>query len=332
MTDCAPSFPGPEEPLRAATRSVAGSTAGSPRSTQIGHVLRSRQLDVAAAGGRATAPTALSGGHDPAIGPGPLRESALRRGIRARWTRLLCLAIVLVDQASKAVQLGGTFVVNTGGPGILPASLGSMLWKSQTFGAVCDTADTVLLLVGLRLAHRLTHTSQRVAATGVFAGLLSNLLDRLGVSSLFHVGLPRGSIDWIPVPGWPAARSNMADIVIAVGLLAFTYHPLRHAIRALRSLLHRSRRARFAAAGIGLVAVAMWTTFWQANRNTAELRTTTRSETATWCTMIASPSDGMDWLSHRPNAGPIPYDARADAPDSSRGIGETAGVGCRALR
>jgi hypothetical protein len=84
MTDCAPSFPGPEEPLRAATRSVAGSTAGSPRSTQIGHVLRSRQLDVAAAGGRATAPTALSGGHDPAIGPGPLRESALRRPAAGR--------------------------------------------------------------------------------------------------------------------------------------------------------------------------------------------------------------------------------------------------------
>jgi hypothetical protein len=228
----------------------------------------------------------------------------------------LCLAIVVVDQASKAVRMGGTFVVNTGGPGILPASLGSLLWKSQTFGAVCDTADTALLLVGLHVAHRLTDTNQRLAAMCVLAGLLSNLLDRLGASSLFHVGLPRGSIDWIPVPGWPAARSNIADIVIAVGVLAFTYRPLRHAIRALRSLIRRSRFARLAAAGTGLLAVAIWTTFWQANRNTAELHTTTRSETAALSTMINYPSDGMDWLSYRPTAGPVPYHARADASSS----------------
>jgi lipoprotein signal peptidase len=232
---------------------------------------------------------------------------ALRRGIRERWAPLMCLVIVFVDQATKAARPAGTFVVNTGGVAVLPAPLDSMLWKSQTFGAVCDTADTVLLLIGLRVARRLTHRSQRAAATGVLAGLLSNLLDRLGASSLFHVGLPRGCIDWIAIPAWPTARSNIADIVIAAGVLAFTLHPLRHCARALRTLIRRSRFARFAAAGTGLIAIAIWTTFWQANRNTAELHTTTRSETATRCTVTTYPSDGMDWLSYRPKAGPNPY-------------------------
>src|SRR4051794_7558511 len=87
--------------------------------------------------------------------------SALRHGVRERPLLLLCLLIVFVDQASKAVQPGSTFLVNTGGAAILPVPLGSMLWKSQTFGALCDTADTVLLLVGLRVTHRLTRTSRR---------------------------------------------------------------------------------------------------------------------------------------------------------------------------
>jgi hypothetical protein len=49
---------------------------------------------------------------------------------------LLCLAIVLVDQASNAVQPAGTFVVNTGGSAILPSALGDALWRSQTFGGL----------------------------------------------------------------------------------------------------------------------------------------------------------------------------------------------------
>jgi hypothetical protein len=356
MTDRALSFPAPEKPLRGASRDdraalaarqrrtirdlasqwlgglgpVAGGTAGSPRSAQIGHVLPSRHQAVAT-----VTATQVASGHARTqrrrrSGSARIVARTLRRGIHERWTPLMCLAIVFVDQATKAVRPGGAFVVNTGGAAVLPAPLASMLWKSQTFGAVCDTADAVLVLVGLRVAHRLTHRSQRVAATGVLAGLLSNLLDRLGTSSLFHVGLPRGCIDWIAIPAWPAARSNIADIVIAAGILAFTCHPVRHAIRALRTLIRRSRFARLAAVGTGLVAVAIWTTFWQANRHAAELQTTTRSETAARCTVITYPSDGMDWLSYRPKAGPVPYHAGADAPGSPRSIAETAGVACRA--
>ena len=64
---------------------------------------------------------------------------------------------------------------------------------------------------------------------------LSNLADRLGASSLFHAGLPRGSIDWIPVPRWPTARTNLADVAIALGALALAYQPARKAMHALRT-------------------------------------------------------------------------------------------------
>jgi lipoprotein signal peptidase len=314
MTDRALFFPAPKKRLRGASRDDRAE--GPLRSSAFGPAAIACGTWVAAvtalpvASGRATTQRC------PRSGSARIVARALRRGIHDRWTPLMCLAIVLVDQATKALQPGGTFVLNTGGMALLPAPLESMLWKSHTVGAVCDTADTVLLLIGLRLARRLRHRSQRVAAMGVLAGLLSNLLDRLGASSLFHVGLPRGCIDWIAIPAWPAARSNIADVVVAAGVLAFTGGALRHAIRALRILIRRSRRARLAAAGSGLIAVAVWTTFWQANRNNAELQTPTGSETVTRSTVIDYPSDGMDWLSYRPKDGPIPYHAGGPAPGS----------------
>ena len=55
-----------------------------------------------------------------------------------------------------------------------------------------------------------------------------------------------------------------------------------------------------------LIAVAIWTTMWQANRNTMEHRPTTQSETFAQCT-TSYPSDGTDWVSYRPTAGPPTY-------------------------
>jgi ABC-type transport system involved in cytochrome c biogenesis permease subunit len=237
--------------------------------------------------------------------------ASLERPYRLRWAPLLCLAILLVDQASKAVQPAGRFVVNTGGAAILPASLGDILWKSQTLGAACDTADAVILLAALRMTRSLADTRQQVAATAVLAGLLSNLVDRLGGSSVFHAGLPRGSIDWIPVPPWPTGRTNVADIVIVLGVLVFTYRPARRTIHAIQALARRSRAARLATAAAGLIAIAIWATVWQANRHAADLRTTARSETTERCVATSHAGDGMDWLSYRPTAGPVPYQPSA---------------------
>jgi hypothetical protein len=227
-------------------------------------------------------------------------------GTRGRRVTLLCLAVLLVDQVSKAIRPTGTFTVNAGGAAILPSFLGDALWRSPTIGAACDTVDTVLLLAALGRVRRLTNTWQRTAATAVLAGLLSNLVDRLGGSSVFHPGLPRGSIDWIPVPAWPTARTNIADVIIALGVLALLYHPARHALLAVHDLARRTRAAQLGAATVGLIAVAIWTTMWQANRNTMEHHPTPQSETFAQCA-TSYPSDGMDWVSYRPTAGPPPY-------------------------
>ena len=237
-----------------------------------------------------------------------VRAASLARlfGTRGRRVALLCLAVLLVDQVSKAIRPAGTFTVNAGGAAILPSFLGDALWRSPTIGAACDTVDTVLLLAALGRVRRLTNTWQRTAATAVLAGLLSNLVDRLGGSSVFHAGLPRGSIDWIPVPAWPTARANIADVIIALGVLALIYHPARHALLAVHDLARRSRAAHLGAAAAGLIAVAIWTTMWQANRNTMEHRPTNQSETFAQCT-TSYPSDGMDWVSYRPTAGPPAY-------------------------
>jgi hypothetical protein len=159
----------------------------------------------------------------------------LRRNLRQHGEAALCLAVLLADQASKAVQPPGAFVVNTGGAAILPAAVGDALWKSPTLGATCDRVDLALLLGALILTRKLPNSRRRAAGIAALAGLLSNLADRLGASSLFHAGLPRGSIDWIPVPLWPTARTNLADIVIALAALAFAYQPARRAIQAVRT-------------------------------------------------------------------------------------------------
>ena len=93
---------------------------------------------------------------------------------------------------------------------------------------------------------------------------------------------------------------------IALGVVALIYHPARHALLAVHDLARRSRAAHLGAAAAGLIAVATWTTMWQANRNTMEHRPTTRSETFAQCA-TSYPSDGMDWVSYRPTAGPLTY-------------------------
>jgi hypothetical protein len=230
---------------------------------------------------------------------------------RGHRVSLLCLTVLLGDQASKAMQPAGTFTVNIGGPAILPSALGDTLWRSQTFGAACDSIDAVLLMAALGAASRATNTARRLAVTAVLAGLLSNLLDRLGASSLFHAGLPRGCIDWIPVPAWPSAKTNIADIFIALGILALVCHAGHRTARASYALLRPVPAKRLAAAATGVIALATWTAIWQANRHTAELGPISRFETPSQChATVVHSSDGMDWVSYRPTRGPLTYHAR----------------------
>ena len=65
----------------------------------------------------------------------------LALGLRPRLIPLVCLAVLLVDQTSKAVWEPVTFVVNSGGAAILPSWLEDALGGSSTFGAACGGVE-----------------------------------------------------------------------------------------------------------------------------------------------------------------------------------------------
>jgi signal peptidase (SPase) II len=219
-----------------------------------------------------------------------MRTAAIAARATPQSRLAMCLAVVLVDQASKAVQPSGGFVVNTGSAALLPPAVGDALWNSPTMGAACDTVDTVVLLVALSLARRCASAVNRAAALAVVAGLLSNLVDRLGASSLFHAGLPRGSIDWIPVPLWASARTNVADVAIGLGVLVIGTTGVRHAAAAINRITHRNRAARLVAMTLCIALLAGWTTYWQANRQAAVAEPPSPSK---MCSFPTDPSNGI---------------------------------------
>jgi lipoprotein signal peptidase len=216
-----------------------------------------------------------------------------RDAVRQHLTPLVCSGVLLADQVTKAVQPAGGFVVNTGAAGPLSSDLGDALWNSPTIGAACDTLDAVVLLVALAFAGTLRSTWNRMAATAVVAGLMSNLADRLGTSSLFHTDLPRGSIDWIQVPMWPTARSNVADVVIAVGALVLAFQVLRIAAPAVRHVARRTQRAHLASLAAAVLALVLWTHYWQYNREDVmpqpPAHSTTMENTLSVCPVDGAP-------------------------------------------
>jgi hypothetical protein len=216
-----------------------------------------------------------------------------RDAVRQHLTPMLLSGVLLADQVTKAVQPAGGFVVNTGALGLLPADLGDALWNSPTIGAACDALDAVLLLVAFAFAGTLRSIWNRIAATAVVGGLMSNLADRLGTSSLFHTDLPRGSIDWIQVPMWPAARSNVADVVIAVGALVLGFQVLRIAASAVRHVARRAQTARLASLAAAVLALILWTHYWQYNREDViphpPAHSTTMDNTQSVCPVDGAP-------------------------------------------
>ena len=209
---------------------------------------------------------------------------------RYHLTWLVPAAIMLTDQATKAVQPDGTFVVNTGGAAFIPRDIGDALWRNPILGAVSDSVGAVLLVTALLYARRLSGRL-RAGTLMTLAGGLSNLADRLGTASLAHPALPRGSIDWIPV--WPGAITNVADIFIATGSLIVGCTLMPFAVRSRRRAVRPGLRLRLAAASAALIAVAVWSGVWQANRQAVIQH---EEHPATTCTAEAWTS-AEDWLS-----------------------------------
>jgi hypothetical protein len=215
---------------------------------------------------------------------------------RVLLTGLAC-GLVVADQLTKAVAPAGAFIVNTGGPEILPSTVRDLLWTSPTLGAFADIAALPLLIFAARHVSRLVSVVGRCGAVFLLAGWFSNLLDRLGTASLWHPGQPRGAIDWIRLADHRVA--NLADGFITVGIVLLLLGPVW---RRLRVLARHVPSRSFVMAG-GLVAVAIWAVCWSANREAAmaaQRAATNRADAAALCKVARMyPSLGMDWLTYR---------------------------------
>jgi lipoprotein signal peptidase len=219
------------------------------------------------------------------------------------------VGVVAVDQVTKAVQHANHFVVNTGGAALVPSAIGDFLWRSPHIGAVVDTAAVAALCAVARLIPAIAGAIGRVGAAMMVGGLSSNLLDRLGFASLLHAGLPRGSIDWVPLGSH--LHANVADGFVALGAALIVANALRH---------WRLRRTTQVAT---LIALLIWTMVWGSNRCAASRH---RQEVVAAAQLSALcraadryPSTGMDWLSwDRPPAAYSPKVSDCDSADGAR--------------
>jgi signal peptidase II len=133
-------------------------------------------------------------------------------------TALVAVAVVVADQASKAVVrasidpfeqvkvLPGVHLINTRNSGVA--------FSVFSGGGVLVVIVAVLAL-GALLAFFVTHLHRRLVwlPTGMLlGGAAGNLIDRARLD---------GVTDWIKLPHWPAF--NLADACITVGVLVLVY-------------------------------------------------------------------------------------------------------------
>jgi lipoprotein signal peptidase len=129
----------------------------------------------------------------------------------------IVVAVVAVDQAAKAVawrHLSGS-LINRGGFYFLGDTVRG--WFAHP--VVASLGDGVgWVLIGTAAWWLLRTRRGGLVFTGmtlVIAGFASNLADRLGLHDITAPGSARGVVDFIP--SGDASRSNVADVVIALG-------------------------------------------------------------------------------------------------------------------
>lgn len=139
-------------------------------------------------------------------------------------TRLLLgvFAVVLVsDQLTKwwAWRHVGGSLINSGGYILLGPVIRS--WFAATVsGAVADVGGVITVVLAVRWLLCPGRARPELIGGGlVAAGLLSNLLDRLGLRAWTAPGSARGVVDFIPSGG--TSRGNVADMWITAGALLF---------------------------------------------------------------------------------------------------------------
>jgi signal peptidase II len=142
----------------------------------------------------------------------------VRAGRTVALTALVAVAVVVADQATKAIVRGsiGPFERVKVIPGVhlVDVRNSGVAFSVFSGGGVIVVVVAVVAL-GALLAFFVTHLHRRLVwlPTGLLlGGAAGNLIDRVRLG---------GVTDWIKLPHWPAF--NLADACITVGVLVLVY-------------------------------------------------------------------------------------------------------------
>ena len=143
----------------------------------------------------------------------------MRAGRTVALTALVAVAVVVADQATKAVVRSsiGEFERVTVIPGVLHLvhARNSGVAFSVFSGGGAFVVIVAVVAIGALVAFFLTHLHRRLVwlPTGMLlGGAAGNLIDRARLGAV---------TDWIQLPHWPAF--NLADICITLGVLLLIY-------------------------------------------------------------------------------------------------------------
>ena len=142
----------------------------------------------------------------------------MRAGRTVALTALVAVAVVVADQASKAVVRSSINpferVKVIPGLHLVHASNSGVAFSVFSGGGAFVVIVAVVAL-GALLAFFLTHLHRRLVwlPTGMLlGGAAGNLIDRARLGAV---------TDWIQLPHWPAF--NLADVCITLGVLVLIY-------------------------------------------------------------------------------------------------------------
>ena len=142
----------------------------------------------------------------------------MRAGRTVALTALVAVAVVVADQASKAIvraSIGPFERVNViPGVHLVDTRNSGVAFSVFSGGGALVVVVAVVALAAL-LAFFLTHLRRRLVwlPTGMLlGGATGNLIDRIRLG---------GVTDWIKLPHWPAF--NVADACITLGVLVLIY-------------------------------------------------------------------------------------------------------------
>jgi signal peptidase II len=143
----------------------------------------------------------------------------VRAGRTVALTALVAVAVVVADQASKAVVRSsiGPFERDTVIPGVLHLvhARNSGVAFSVFSGGGAFVVIVAVVALGALVAFFLTHLHRRLVwlPTGMLlGGAAGNLIDRARLGAV---------TDWIQLPHWPAF--NLADVCITLGVVVLIY-------------------------------------------------------------------------------------------------------------